>query len=298
MKHLFFCLIVIFFTHILYAQPGNSKKMINIGEVVHTIPPNGKQVTTKDVPVILIDPEATVHFVTPQDISYVDISSENAFGEIADKRLFKLKMRKGEDATGFFHVTLVTSNTITVYKVVPTTATHAQRAYVVTVAPEDSYKYSDQEVVSTSELKRMAEAIARKKRGIKHVRTRHYGIELSLRNINVNGDYLFFDIAAKNKTNIQYNLQSIVFKITDKNKVSSSISQELLVNPELSLMPIPEAPNPIIDKEYRNVFVFKKFTYPNEKSLQIEMTEAGISGRKVTINVSYQQLLGAEKIEL
>ncbi len=48
-----------------------------------------------------------------------------------------------------------------------------------------------------------------------------------------------------------------------------------------------------IRKSYRNIYCFKKFTFPSDKVLSIELTEKQISGRKILLNIDYKQVLEA-----
>ena len=45
---------------------------------------------------------------------------------------------------------------------------------------------------------------------------------------------------------------------------------------------------------YRNVIVVKKMTFPNDKLLIIEMTEKQISGRNISLNIDYEDILAAD----
>lgn len=45
---------------------------------------------------------------------------------------------------------------------------------------------------------------------------------------------------------------------------------------------------------YRNVIAIKKLTFPNDKVLSIEMSEKQISGRTITINIDYEDVLSAD----
>ena len=45
---------------------------------------------------------------------------------------------------------------------------------------------------------------------------------------------------------------------------------------------------------YRNVIVVKKMTFPNDKLLTIEMTEKQISGRNISLNIDYEDILAAD----
>ena len=45
---------------------------------------------------------------------------------------------------------------------------------------------------------------------------------------------------------------------------------------------------------YRNVLVIKKMTFPNDKLLTVEMTEKQISGRNISLNIDYEDVLSAD----
>jgi len=45
---------------------------------------------------------------------------------------------------------------------------------------------------------------------------------------------------------------------------------------------------------YRNVIVVKKMTFPNDKVLTIEMSEKQISGRSISLNIDYEDVLNAD----
>lgn len=45
---------------------------------------------------------------------------------------------------------------------------------------------------------------------------------------------------------------------------------------------------------YRNILVVKKLTFPNDKILTIEMSEKQISGRAISLNVDYEDVLSAD----
>ena len=45
---------------------------------------------------------------------------------------------------------------------------------------------------------------------------------------------------------------------------------------------------------YRNIMVIKKMTFPNDKVLTIEMSEAQISGRNILLTIDYEDVLAAD----
>jgi len=47
-------------------------------------------------------------------------------------------------------------------------------------------------------------------------------------------------------------------------------------------------------KRYRNVIVIKKLTFPDAKVLKIEVSENQISGRVITLDINYDDVLNAD----
>ena len=45
---------------------------------------------------------------------------------------------------------------------------------------------------------------------------------------------------------------------------------------------------------YRNIVVIRKMTFPNDKVLTIELSEKQISGRNISLNIDYEDVLSAD----
>ena len=50
-------------------------------------------------------------------------------------------------------------------------------------------------------------------------------------------------------------------------------------------------------KGYRNVAVLKKMTFPNDKVLSIELSEKQISGRTISMQLDYEDVLSADSFD-
>ncbi len=75
-----------------------------------------------------------------------------------------------------------------------------------------------------------------------------------------------------------------------KKILKATVSQDLPVEP---LYRFYEDVGLQIKKSFRNFYCFKKFTYPSDKVLCLEITEKQISGRKILLNIDYKQVLAA-----
>lgn len=101
--------------------------------------------------------------------------------------------------------------------------------------------------------------------------------------------YFFIDISMINKSNIRYDIDQIRFKIEDKKQTKATNFQSIEIMP---LMQVNNAT--FFKKKYRNIFVFEKFTFPDEKVLTIEISEKQISGRTITLRIDYADVLHAD----
>ena len=78
-------------------------------------------------------------------------------------------------------------------------------------------------------------------------------------------------------------------KLADKKLTKATNVQVIELVPELVL-----ETGKTFRHGYRNVVVVKKMTFPNDKVLTIEMTEKQISGRNISLNIDYEDVLSAD----
>ena len=82
-------------------------------------------------------------------------------------------------------------------------------------------------------------------------------------------------------------------KLADKKLSKATNAQTIELTPALVL----EA-GKTFRHGYRNVIVVKKLTFPNGKLLTIEMTEKQISGRNISLNIDYEDVLAADSFNV
>ena len=124
-------------------------------------------------------------------------------------------------------------------------------------------------------------------------RTKAFGLKASLYHLYTAGDYIFLDLGYRNKTNLAYAIDQFRFKVDDKKITKATNVQSVEVKPEFVLFN-----QPLFQKSYRNIFVLKKMTFPGNKVLHLELSEKQFSGRIITLNISYQDVLDADTIPL
>lgn len=259
-------------------------------------------VDEKNVQSFKIPYEKTTHIISPEPILYVDISSPYVLGDLPEKHIFRLKpnintanplhsINQDEN----FTVTIVTETFVTVYKLSfnDKNSLDQSTAYVLTIDPVKSIQLNNYNKLSHQDYDRLAYRAMSNKRKIFNVHTKENGMELWLNNIYVIGDLMLFDLGAKNHTNVQYNINDVDFKLTDKYSVSATVSQEIDIKP---IYQFSKDVNSVIENKWHNYYIFRKFTYPSQKTLEIKMSENQISGRPISIQVDYNQILESKNL--
>lgn len=112
---------------------------------------------------------------------------------------------------------------------------------------------------------------------------------MRLNNIYVVGEYIFVDFSVENLTNLQFDIDELRFKLQDKKQQKATNVQTLELKPALLL-----DRSLSFKKGYRNVAVMKKMTFPNDKVLSIELSEKQISGRTISLQLDYEDVLSAD----
>jgi conjugative transposon TraN protein len=243
------------------------------------------------LPTVYLPENLTVHFISPEPIQYVDISSKHIAGDLPLKNVLRIKVKDSVGQDDDAVITITGEKFIVQYHViigghnVPTT---------INIEPAD-YKPLEIENIglSTNQLKSLCLNIAAQKPPKQKEKVKAFGIRGKANHIYSFGDYLFLDISYDNTTNLNYDIDAIRFKIEDKKVTKASNVQSLEIKPEYSLFN-----QPAFNKYYRNIFVFKKLTYPGNKVFHIELSEKQISGRVINLNIPYQDILGADLLNL
>ena len=246
---------------------------------------------------ILVNSEVTTHIVMPENIKMVDLSTTKIIGNQCADNIVRIKpfieadsvptpYREGE-LMGT--LTLIGERHLAQYDVVYTTApSRAASIHRVPYAGLDSY-INPEVSMPQSEMARYAWAVYGSGRKYNQVVSRANGMKAIVNNIYSIGDYFFIDYSLQNSTKIAYDIAEVRVKLTDKKEVKATNSQTVELSPVYSLNLAKK-----FKKNYRNVLVLDKLTFPDEKVLRIEISENQISGRVIILTVEYDDILNAD----
>lgn len=130
------------------------------------------------------------------------------------------------------------------------------------------------------------------KREIKHIGSKRFGIQYTLKGIYTHNGLLYFHMQLKNSSNVPFDVDYITFKIVDKKVAKRTAIQEQVI------MPLRAHNNLTLiggKKTERAVFTLPKFTIPDDKQLVIELNEKE-GGRHQSFIVENADLVRAKVI--
>ena len=240
----------------------------------------------EDLKVIYIHKDVSTHFISPEEIKYVDISIADIVGEIATGNTLKVKPIK-EGASGV--VTIITERSFVQYLLVYSDDIGKSTSrYNIPYLDVRSYMNAESSM-TRAEMFDYAFQMFTSEKKFFDVSTNSNGMKMQLNNIYTLDKYFFIDLSLLNKTKIKYDIDQIRFKLEDKKQVKAANSQAIELFPLLQFSNTKD-----FKKKYRNVFVFEKFTFPDNKVFTIEIAEKQISGRTITLRIDYSDILNAD----
>ncbi|PZX52502.1 conjugative transposon protein TraN [Algoriphagus chordae] len=257
---------------------------------------NGALLKTQ-LPRVYIDEDISLHFLSPEPIQYVDVSTDDMIGDIPLENVFRIKaVRDSVSKLNGYNkslgvVTIIGQKFIAQYDL---WYAHDERQLKtqIEILPINTYPLEVGEIpMSDQELRFFATEAFKDKKKNKITQSTQYGVTGQVNNIYTVDDYIFLDISFKNKTNLKFDLDQLRFKIEDKRILKATNVQSIEIEPEYQLFSTES-----FDRKYRNIYVFKKVTFPNSKVFTIELTESQISGRALKMQVKYSDLLNADTL--
>lgn len=241
-------------------------------------------------PTIYVNEEVTTHVIMPENIKLVDISTAKIVGNQCADNIVRMKpANRMLDREIAGTITVIGERHIAQFNVVYTKGP-ANAHSVYNITQDDMRQYTNPDVSMTQgDMARLAWSIFTSSRHKYGIGSKLYGIKARVNNIYTVGDYFFIDFSLKNCSKIKYDIAEIRLKLMDKKELKATNSQTIELTPVYMINH-----DKSFQKEYRNVIVLKKLTFPNEKKLRLEISEEQISGRVSYIDINYRDILNAD----
>ena len=255
--------------------------------------PMTAQKTYEEMEQLTVNENVTTVITASEPVRFVDISTDAVVGDQPISNTIRLKPKEGADvhADGdvLAIVTIVTERYRTQYALIYTTRL-TEAVTDKQIKPEERIAYHNPSVsMSTEDMVMYARKIWNSPARIRNVCTKQNRMIMRLNNIYSVGEYFFLDFSIENRTNIRFDIDEMRVKLCDKKQSKATNVQMVELTPAMIL-----DPSRAFRKGYRNVIVLKKMTFPNDKVLSIEISEKQISGRTITLNIDYEDVLYAD----
>jgi len=270
---------------LIFAMAGNLSAQISVNTVG----------STSEIPKIFIKRSLTLHFLAPEKITYVDIP-KGMVGDLPDKNLLRIKIPdSGKIKDAFIGVlTILGEKRIKQYALIyddrPETAFNPLIEIGIggmrAIEPKSS-------TISSRELDSISRAMLERIPIKSEVRKKKNGMRAVLNGISTLGEYILLDLGFDNTTDIPYEIDGLRFRIEDEKQHKATTVQSLEIVPVSCQLNIQA-----FEKRYRNIFVLRRMTFPDHKRLKIELSEKQISGRSITFDILYSDILRAKKITI
>ena len=130
------------------------------------------------------------------------------------------------------------------------------------------------------------------RREIKHIGSKRFGIQFTLKGIYTHNGLLYFHTQLKNASHVPFDVDYITFKIIDKKVAKRTAIQEQVITPLRAYNHLMCAGG---KKTERTVFTLPKFTIPDDKHLVVELHEKD-GGRHQSFTVENADLVRARVI--
>ena len=265
-----------------------------------------KEQIISDLPEIEITEGINLHIISPEPIQYVDLSTQKLTGDLPTTNIARIKITDSPESnetekikkqTTFISgqnigvLTVVGQSFIAQYKVIYRNSENLNTVTNIHIQPENMQPIEFNKMVfSNLELRKFAMDIIQKKSEEHPIREeKNLKLNVQLNNVYVMSDYIFLDMTFKNNSNLSYDIEDLKFSIEDKKIYKATNNQSIEMTPIFQLNPQKH-----FRKNFRNIYVFKKFTFPNSKVMMIRLIEEQLSGRTIEMKVNYSDILKAD----
>src|SRR5690606_5347003 len=183
---------------------------------------NAQSTILNDLPQFVVTKNTTLHFVSPEPIQYVDISTNSFVGDIPVENLLRIKYYPDTTVkvNDIFNnnnpeaiVTVVGQSFYAQYRLRYGKQYNLSAALTsIEILPNDMRALEFPEMTMTrSEMKHYSLEVIKRKRTYNNVAAKENGMLVYLNNIFAFGDYVFVDVSFKNNTNIKYDVDEFRF---------------------------------------------------------------------------------------
>ncbi len=252
------------------------------------------QKTFYDMERLTVNENVSSIITASEPIRMVDISTDSIVGDKPLDNVIRLKPISShhQDGEVMGIVTIITERYRVQYALVYTSKLEEAVTDKEVELVERNAFHNPEVSMSTTDMVAYAMKVWNSPAKYRGIITNQHKMKMRLNNIYVVGEYVFIDFSVDNYTNLQFDIDELRFKLQDKKLQKATNQQTVELKPALLL-----DRSLSFKKGYRNVAVLKKMTFPNDKVLSIELSEKQISGRTISMQLDYEDVLSADSFD-
>ena len=243
---------------------------------------------------LTINEHVSTVITASEPIRLVDISTDSIVGDKPLDNVIRLKPATGNHKDGEVMgiVTIITERYRVQYALLYTSRIEEAVTDKEVELIERNAFHNPDVSMSTVDMVSYAMKVWQSPAKYRSTFTTYNKMTMRLNNIYVVGEYFFIDFSVSNKTNLPFDIDELRVKLQDKKQQKATNVQTIELKPAL-----------VLDRSvrfksgYRNIIVLKKMTFPNDKVLTIELSEKQISGRTISMNLDYEDVLAADAFD-
>lgn len=247
-----------------------------------------------DMEQLTVNENVSTIITASEPIRLVDISTDSVVGDRPLDNVIRLKPKTANHRDGEVMgiVTIITERYRVQYALVYTSRMEEAVTDKEVELVERNAFHNPEVSMSTVDMVSYAMKVWQSPAKYRSTFTSQNKMKMRLNNIYVVGEYFFIDFSVENNTNLPFDIDELRVKLQDKKQQKSTNVQTIELKPALVL-----DRSVRFRKGYRNIIVLKKITFPNDKVLSIELSEKQISGRTISMNLDYEDVLAADAFD-
>lgn len=247
-----------------------------------------------DMEQLTVNENVSTIITASEPIRLVDISTDSVVGDRPLDNVIRLKPKTANHRDGEVMgiVTIITERYRVQYALVYTSRMEEAVSDKEVELVERNAFHNPEVSMSTVDMVSYAMKVWQSPAKYRSTFTSQNKMKMRLNNIYVVGEYFFIDFSVENNTNLPFDIDELRVKLQDKKQQKSTNVQTIELKPALVL-----DRSVRFRKGYRNIIVLKKITFPNDKVLSIELSEKQISGRTISMNLDYEDVLAADAFD-
>lgn len=244
---------------------------------------------------ITVSTDKYVHLIFPYRVKYIDFGNTTISVERAESVDNIIKIKAEEESFPETNVSVVTENGRFYTFNVEYAAEPASLSYVVdnTDKNKEVALIDENNEMNNADKEKLEKAIVDRS-GNMRLRQIKNKIVLSIENIFIRRNILFFKMSIDNRSTIDYDIDLMRFYIHDKKITKKTAVQQIIQEP-LFMMKYKKQ----IPAKHDNIFIvaFEKFTIPDKKNFIIELQENN-GGRHFLFKIDNRTILHAETVQI